>query len=179
MTRRVLVSQRLPTLRSGNAELDRWVEQHLQRWSLEVFEQLKFLTPEEGLFTPTVSGSGTAGTYELAANNSRYYRAADLVFVHVDVTFDNPLTAGGTDAMRISGMPFKAIDSHSPMGAAWASGVDHAGNYMVSGIIEDTTTMNFNEIVDGGAAAEFPISAIAADDRVIASLVYVTDGQRS
>lgn len=179
MTRQALVSQKLPALRSGNAELDRWVNEHLQRHIAEVFEQISFLTPESETFTPIVAGSGTAGTYELATNNSRYYRMGDLVFVHVDVTFDNPLTAGGTDDFRITGMPFKALDSHSPMGAVWTSGVDHTANYLVAGMVEDTTTMSISEIADNGAATELPIAAVAADDRIIASCVYITDGERS
>lgn len=179
MTRRVLVSPRLPELRSGNAELDRWVSEHLQRHIAEVFEQISFLTPEHETFTPTVRGSGTAGTYELDTNNSRYYRFADLVFVHVDVVLDNPLTAGGTGVIWFTGLPYKAIDNHSPMGAVYTSGVDHLANYLACGMIEDTTTLTLNEIADNAAAAGLPISAVAADDRIIASCVYITDGERS
>lgn len=179
MTRRVLVSHRLPELQSGNSVLDAWVREHLQKHVAEVFEQISYLTPEADTFTPTVRGSSTAGTYEIDTNNSRYWRIAELVFVHIDVTFDNPLTAGGTGVIWFTGLPYKAIDNHAPMGAVYTSGVDHLANYLTCGMVEDTTTLTISEIADNAAAAGLPISAVAADDRITASCVYITDGERS
>jgi hypothetical protein len=39
--------------------------------------------------------------------------------------------------------------------------------------------MNINEIADNAAAAVLPITAVAANDRIIASCAYITDGERS
>jgi hypothetical protein len=180
MTRRVLVSHRLPELRSGNAVLDAWVREHLQRHVAEVFEQIAYLTPESDTFDLTYfGGSGTAGTYEIASQVNRYYRIGELVFVTVDVTLAGTVTGGGTGDLQMGGLPYKAVDNHAAMGAVWTSGVDHTANYVVAAVIENTTTMNLNEIADNAAAAALPISAVAANDRIIASCVYVTDGVRA
>jgi hypothetical protein len=182
MTRRVLVSHRLPPLRSGNAEIDLWVDQYLQRHVAEVFEQIAYLTPEIGTFDlSSVGGSGTAGTYEIASQVNRYYRIGEFVFVTVDVTLAAAVTGGGAGDLWMSGLPYKAVDNHAAMGAVYTSGVDHAAttNYLVASVVENTTTMNINEIADNAAAAVLPITAVAANDRIIASCAYITDGERS
>jgi hypothetical protein len=51
--RRQLISPKLPELRSGNAELDKWVQRHLAEHVANVADRIKFLTPEIGQFNPT------------------------------------------------------------------------------------------------------------------------------
>lgn len=181
MTRRVLVSNRLPQLRSGNAEIDRWVEQYLQAFVSQVFEQISFLTPETESFTPTLFGGSTAGTYELASNRSWYYKLGDLVFASIDFTLDNPITAGGTGSTIISGLPFEKVETYNSIWAVSTSGVDLSGHQIVANMDPNTEapTVHLNEVQDDGATVPLAIGSFAADDVLTLSGFYVTNGERS
>lgn len=185
MTRRVLVSHRLPELRSGNAELDRWVAEHLQRHVAEVFEQIAFLTPETGSWTPAVIGSGTAGTYELATASGVYYKIADLVVFDFGIVFAAAVTGGGTGNLQITGAPFEKPEksglSYFPMGTVFTDGVDLAANTMnlvCTFAAENSSTLLIEQIIDNAAVTPLPISAVAVNDRIYGTIV-VQAGDRS
>jgi hypothetical protein len=179
MTRRVLVSHRLPPLRSGNLEIDLWVEQYLQPHVSQVFEQLAFLTPESENFTPVVRGSGTAGTYELASSYGRYYKIGDLVFANLVITFAGAITAGGTGDLNITGLPFKKaqlVTGFLPQGVVRLSGIDTSTAVDVVCSFTDSasevSTLAIHQTIDNGAAVVLPISAVAANDSIICTLVF-------
>jgi hypothetical protein len=176
--RRVLVSHKLPTLQSGTPELDRWVEQNLQPFVSNVFDQLSYLTPEEAAFTPTIRGSGTAGTYELASNLSRYYRSGDLVYITVWVQLEAVITAGGTNDLLIAGLPFEKIEEMAPYGAVVFSGVNWtAGANLAVGF--SGNSLNVIETNDNAAVGTVPVSGLAANDVIAATIAYVTNGVRA
>lgn len=185
MTRRVLVSHRLPELRSGNAVLDAWVREHLQRFASEVFEQISYLTPETGLWTPVVRGSGTAGTYELATASGTYYRIGDIVFASVFVQFAAVVTAGGTGDLQITGIPFEklaaATGSYYPPGAVIVGGAG-GGIDVTAGAV--SLSLGFNgatansilviqQSLDNAANTLLPIASVAANDIISGSIVYM------
>lgn len=183
MTRRVLVSNRLPELRSGNAELDRWVSQALQPWITQAFEQISFLTPETDAFTPTIRGSGTAGTYELLTNYSRYYRSGDLVHAFVFVQLAAAITAGGTNDLNIAGLPYTMLDSQAPYGIAafsgvnWAAGANLACTFTGSG--GESSTLMVVETNDNAALSLVQVGGLAVNDIIVASIAYITNGVRA
>lgn len=179
MTRRVLVSHRLPELQSGNPIIDAWVSEHLQRFVSEVFEQIRFLTPEEGEFElDFLGGAGTAGTYEIATQANRYYRIGDFVFATIDVTLAAAITGGGVGALQLGELPYEAIDTHKPVGSFYSLGVNFDTSHQVV-CNADGSRVTINEIFDNGAAAGLDVGALAANDRMIASVCYVTNGVRA
>jgi len=58
---------------------------------------------EEGTFTPTVIGSGTAGTATYNFQNGRYTKVGRIV--HFEIFLEWSLGTG-TGALRVSGLPF-------------------------------------------------------------------------
>jgi len=182
MAHRVLVPPRLPVLQSGNKVIDAWVQEHLQPWISRSFDQLTFLNPEDDTFTPIIGGSGTAGTYEILTNYSRYHRMGDLVFVSIWVTLAAAITAGGTGDLNISGLPWVKVDSHAPYGVVvlsgvnWAAGANLAAGFGTTG---ESSTLFFLETNDNAAVTVVPISGVAANDLIIASIFYITNGVRA
>src|SRR5688572_9775896 len=181
MTRRVLVSPQLTALRSGNPELDRWVEQYLQAFVSQVFEQIQFLTPETESFTPVLYGSGTAGTYELASSNCWYYRVGDLVFAHVEFTLAGAITGGGTGTALISGLPFEKIEADNSIWTASPRGVDLSGHQVVVNMnsTTETPTLHINEVQDNADINGLAIGSFAVNDIFSATGFYRTNGERT
>jgi hypothetical protein len=183
MTRRVIVSHRLPELRSGNAEIDHWVAEHLQAHVSQVFEQLTYLIGETETFTASIRGSGTAGTYEIASQRSHYYRTGDLVTAFIDISMAGALTAGGTGDFQIQGLPLLKLDAHFPKGTAFLDGVNWAaGANLTSSFTSETGelgTLIIRETNDNAASTIVPVSGIAANDRIAITIQYITCGVRN
>lgn len=177
MTRRVLVSDKLPELRSGNPEIDRWVEQHLQAFISQTFEQIRWLVGAEGEWEAAISGSGTAGTYEIATQFSRFNRSGDLVDLWFLIVLDNPITGGGVGDLQITGLPYtKAVD-HTVAGTIHMSGVNWtAGANLCLGFSasDESSTLQIFEMNDNAAQALLAIGALAADDILVGHIRYIT-----
>lgn len=176
MTRRVLVSPRLPELRSGNAEIDRWFQQAVQPWIAQAFEQFSFLTPDEGDWTAIVQGSGTAGTYEIASQESHYYRIGDWVFLSTYITLAGALTAGGVGDLNITGVPFTKRASHNPVGTITLSGVNWTAgaNLAIAFSTDDeSAVLRVVETNDNAAGAALAIGSLAASDLIAATICYL------
>jgi hypothetical protein len=182
MTRRVLVSQSLPALRSGNAALDRWVEQYLQAFVKETFEQFRYVTPHEDEWTAVIRGSGTAGTYEIASQLSRYYRVGDWVFLSTQIVLAAAVTGGGTSNLNITGAPFVKRASHNPVGTVvfrgvnWTAGANLAVSFASS---DESSTLQVTETNDDAAETALAIGSLAVNDIIVATIAYLTNGERS
>jgi|SRR5688572_25455146 len=177
MTRRVLVSDRLPPLRSGNEALDRWVEQYLQAFISQTFDQMRWLVGAQGEWEATISGSGTAGTYEIDSQASWFSRSRDVVDLWFRITLDNPLTGGGVGNLQITGLPYTKASNHDAVGALRMSGVNWtAGANLVVGFStqDESSTLNIFETTDDAAAAALAIGSLAADDFLIGHIRYIT-----
>jgi hypothetical protein len=166
-------------LQSGNPILDAWVREHLQRYMAELFQQVAFITPESEDFTPAIRGSGTAGTYELTTAQGRYYKLGDLVLAHIYIVFAGAVTGGGTGDLHITGLPFtKAQRSANlaPQGHVRLSGVDTAAGVDVQCIFYDSanevSTLALHETNDNAAHSVIPISAVAANDSILCSIMF-------
>ena len=98
MTRRALVTPRLPELRSGNAEIDRRVAQYLQEFVTTVSATISALTPEQGEFAPTWTGFSADPT-----GNIHYMDFGALV-----VMWTSAALSGTSDdtGFSLSGVPF-------------------------------------------------------------------------
>jgi hypothetical protein len=59
---------------------------------------------EEGVWTPTIFGQGTAGTYTLSGLDSWYTKVGNLVTCHA--TFGFSAASGGSGGLRIANLPF-------------------------------------------------------------------------
>jgi hypothetical protein len=66
---------------------------------------------EEGTWTPTIAGSGTAGTVTYVARQGQYTKIGNTVRAHVYVDWNSG--ASGTGDLRITGLPFNAANANN------------------------------------------------------------------
>jgi hypothetical protein len=137
MTRRAIVSPRLPELRSGNAEIDRWVERYLQVFVTQVADRIKELTPEEGEFAPTWLGFSTD-----PVGNISYQDDGEFVWLWVDAA----LTGVSDETfMQLSGLPEAIRPS--------------ANRYIPCLLLDESTLYNGLALVDSDGGITFTLDA--------------------
>lgn len=128
-------------------------------------------------WTPTISGSGTAGTYELSASTKCYYYQVDhLVTLFCRIILAGAVTGGGTGDVRIGNLPFD-------MSASYYTGITHAklagiaftGSYaMIERLSSSATSIVYLYGVDNaGVVTNVPISAVGASDEISFVLQYM------
>jgi hypothetical protein len=66
---------------------------------------------EEGTWTPTVSGSTTAGSYTVSVASSAYTKIGRQVTVQCEINYINT-SGAGSGYLQISGLPFTTTGSH-------------------------------------------------------------------
>jgi hypothetical protein len=77
---------------------------------------------EEGTWTPTVIGSGTAGTTTYTSRTARYTKVGNLVTVSCNVNWSS---ATGTGDMLVGGLPFTSVSGNiNPNGNVMMANID-------------------------------------------------------
>ncbi len=145
-----------------------------------IAETINALIPEEGDWTATIRGAGTAGTYEIAEQHCRYTRMASRVFLDIDITMDAAVTGGGTSYLQITGCPFTKKAGTDPQGTIALDGVGFTAdaNLTLSFISGDaTSTLYINETNNGAAWTDLDVSGIGANDRIVGSICFETIGR--
>lgn len=177
MTRRVLVSDQLGPLRSGNLAVDRAVEEYLRAFVSQTFEQMRWLVGAQDEWEAAISGSGTAGTYEIASQFSRFSRSGDVVDLWFQIVLDNPITGGGAGDLQITGIPYTKAADHSVVGSIHMSGVNWTAGANLSlgfSTSDESTTLKIFEMNDDAAQANLAIGSLAADDVLVGHIRYIT-----
>lgn len=129
-------------------------------------------------WTPVISGAGTAGTYEIATNQSRYTRIGRRVFLDVDIVLAAAITGGGAGNLQITGVPYGKMDATLPQGSVRLNGVDYAASASLSiqwNASSGATALLIAETNDNAATTFTQISGVAANDRIAGSISYETD----
>lgn len=130
---------------------------------------------EEGTWTPTFYGSGTAGTYTPSVFKATYTKVGRLVTARADFNFS--AASGGTGNVRLAGLPFTyngqnampAVVSTSNVDTTTASGLGLFINQASSGT---DTEMYLYQCLDGAAREQVPISGISTSSRITFVLSY-------
>jgi hypothetical protein len=131
---------------------------------------------EEGTWTPTVIGSGTAGTYETSSAAGSYTKIGRQVTVNATISLAAVITGGGTGGLRVSGLPFNAADGNA-YGAVMMSGVDVDNNTIT--LTSNTQGAGSNRVLfletwDNASNSSVAIADVAATDAICFSLTYNT-----
>ena len=104
---------------------------------------------DEGTWTPTIEGTGTAGTATYAARNGRYTRIGRQVFVEAYISW-----SGGTGAgsLIVNGLPFQSANSSTfpAFTVIPASLATPAGEYIAAYLQNNTTYINIVSIPNSG-----------------------------
>jgi hypothetical protein len=115
---------------------------------------------EEGTWTPTVSGTTTAGTYEIGVNGCTYTKVGRQVTLGVFIQMQSPVTGGGAGALQITGVPFAKSANSYPTGSVYLatgtfSGIDPIA---VFGSFSASSQLLLQQNASGGFGSNVPIS---------------------
>lgn len=134
---------------------------------------------EEGTWTPTVRGSSTAGTYTLSNTVATYRKIGSQV--HLWAMFGFSAASGGTNVVRMDGLPFTRDTTNSRIvGSVTFKSADFtAGITQVCpvdtefvGTTAAGTRLFFWETVDNAAGQGLPIAAFSTSTVVSLYVTY-------
>jgi hypothetical protein len=129
---------------------------------------------EEGTWSPTIRGSGTAGTYELATDYTTYTKIGRQVTISGAIRLGTSITGGGTGYLQITGLPFQKAANTQAMGSVLLNGVDFTGSYVTISFtsVSASSILYLTETVDNSTPIDLPISAVAANDEIVFTITY-------
>lgn len=117
-----------------------------------------FLTT--GTFTPTITGTGTAGTFTYVAGrqDGRYTRIGDLVMFALEVAI-SAIAVAPTGDIQITGLPFTAAgDQDGSVSFSFISNINTSANIIqLTGLVQSTTAaVALYEVFDNAASTAYP-----------------------
>jgi hypothetical protein len=129
---------------------------------------------EEGTWAPTVRGSGTPGTYELATDYTTYTKIGRQVTLNGQIKLGTSVTGGGTGYLQILGAPFTKAANTVGTGAVVLSGINFTGDFVSIAFasLGATNTLFLSETVDNSTATDLPISAAVANAQIQFTITY-------
>ena len=108
--------------------------------------------PEQGVFTPTVIGTTTAGTGTYSVQVGRYQLIGNRVYFNLTLIWS---AHTGTGNMFVSGLPYTSANitnASSPCSIVSDSISMTAGNYMTGAILGNTKNISLYQTPTGGGA---------------------------
>lgn len=117
---------------------------------------------EEGTFTPTVIGTGTAGTGTYSVQAGSYTKVGRLVSFQFYINITDHT---GTGNMQFAGLPFTALGGNAGYSACSCSFVGNvaltAANTLNAYVVAGGTTIDIQQYTTGGSASNaVPIDAV-------------------
>lgn len=111
---------------------------------------------EEGTFTPTIIGTGTAGAGTYSVQAGHYIKIGGRVFFDIELVWS---AHTGTTGMKVSGLPFANGARKSPVALSWSNLTFAAA---LHGYVEaSASTIALMTAATGGAEAALAIDAAA------------------
>jgi len=120
---------------------------------------------EEGTWTPTLRGSGAAGSYTYTSGFGRYTKVGNLVTLSCSLDNITEVSAG-TGYLQITGVPFAKVSSHRPPGSSRVesatnmTGFDYAVSEFVSS--SQTDVLYIRVCALGGAGRDLQIADLVS-----------------
>jgi hypothetical protein len=129
---------------------------------------------EEGTWTPVVSGTSTAGTYEIGINGSTYTKVGREVTVQGFIQFAGTVTGGGTGDLQVTGLPFAKSANSYPVGSVYLSLGAWSGNHptAVFKSFSASSALMLQQDASGGYGASIPISFASANAYLTFTITY-------
>ena len=119
---------------------------------------------EEGTWTPTIIGSGTAGTYTLSGTVAYYTKIGNQVTVFANFGFS--AASGGSGYVTIGGLPFSYRTNNSSLGTIMGINFDYSAGMLYAVIAATSSSPSTNifiqEAQDNTTSTEGPISGVTA-----------------
>jgi hypothetical protein len=129
---------------------------------------------EEGTWTPVVSGTGTAGTYEIGTNGSTYTKVGRTVTLQNYIQFAGTVTGGGTGSLQITGLPFAKSATSYPVGSVYLALGTWSGNHptVIFGSFGASSQLLLQQDASGGYGAAIPVSFASANAFLTFTITY-------
>lgn len=131
---------------------------------------------EEGIWTPSLRGSSTAGTYELAIASAWYTKIGRQVTVIFDIKLDAVITGGGSGFLCIAGLPFNAATTAAAIGNCLLSGVGFSASAAYVALSPrgvGSPQMILQDVYANAGSGAVDITALAANDVLQGTLTYL------
>ena len=130
---------------------------------------------EEGTWTPTVQGAGTAGTYTLSGTTAKYTKVGNQVTVWGQFGFS--AASGGTNYTVIGGLPFTYAAGAGVFGALRADSFNFTTANPASLVVSATTgasgtTLGILELRDNAGPIDAPISGVSTSTLIGFTVTY-------
>lgn len=124
---------------------------------------------EEGTFTPTYIGEGTAGTTTYTGQHGKYTKIGNMVTLWADITFT---AATGSGSTILGGLPFAVSANPKTVGACLTNNINWGGGTSVAVFTGDaaTTTLKFYGCADDVGWTENQISNESG--RIVYTITY-------
>lgn len=121
------------------------------------------VSPSEGTWTPSWSGTGTAGTFTYTASTGQtghYQRIGNLVHVRARLSI-TAISVSPTGNMQINGLPFTVEDDVTVTNAVsfgFISQMDFSANIvqLTGFFVGNTTRIDIYEVFDNAASTQYP-----------------------
>lgn len=128
---------------------------------------------EEGVWTPVVAGSTTAGTYELQQAYGKYTKVGDLVTIEALIQLASSLTGGGAGSLNITGVPFsKPANSYSAAAAYVALTTISETPIVTWSSFNASSVLLLQQNASGGYGTSVAITDITTGSYISFSLTY-------
>lgn len=129
---------------------------------------------EEGTWTPVVSGTSTAGTYEIGTNGSTYTKVGRTVTVQGFMQFAATVTGGGTGSLQITGLPFSKTANSYPTGSVYLALGTYTGidPIVVFGSFSASSQLLLQQNASGGYGTSVAIGFASANAYLTFTISY-------
>jgi len=144
-------------------------------------KRLKALERQEsgglaGTWTPTLTGTGTPGTYTYAARVGVYVRLGNVVIVHCYVNI-SAIGVSPTLLLTVTGLPFTALGTANAFQALETAQTDlvtlAAGSRLGAYVAPSTTTITLTQSASAATAVVLPATAITANSSFLIGGSYI------
>jgi hypothetical protein len=129
---------------------------------------------EEGTWTPVVTGTSTAGTYEIGVNGSTYTKIGRTVTLQGFIQFAAVVTGGGTGSLQITGLPFTKTANSYPTGSVYLALGTYTGidPIVVFGSFSTSSQLILQQNASGGYGSLIVIGFASANAYLTFTLSY-------
>lgn len=153
-------------------------ELDLLRRRVEQLEQVERLLTTRNTFTPSIAGSGTAGTFTYLSQYGSYYRHGPTCHVQIYLEV-SAVSVAPTGELRVTGLPFTAAAFNPRAFAAMTIGYLSSFNLsancvqLTAYVQAGSTYIRLMEAFDNAATAAFPAASFQASGIVLSGAYEV------
>jgi hypothetical protein len=123
---------------------------------------------EEGTFTPTISGSTTAGVFTYSTREGRYTKVGDSVSINIAMQVTGTTTSAA-GAVLITGLPFNVGSAFPSFTVGWSQNITFADQL---GAYGGGTQIILRNMSSGGSGANTQGSALGSTFYIFVSGTY-------